>query len=170
MRDLEKKEIRLYRGIFKFNTEIHMLLFTRVLDSSQTSWLSGTLQRYLLIISCQSLYLDRDNSIEILLMIISDKLCIEKTIGIHVSSNKIIPTYGVLYLKYIYFLTMTIEFSSYNLGNIEISMNEVNCSVNNFQNIWSKHLFVPYLFLHLTVVYSFLKQCENKLTGVKREW
>lgn len=102
MRDLEKKEIRLYRGIFKFNTEIHMLLFTRVLDSSQTSWLSGILQRYLLIISCQSLYLDRDNSIEILLMIISDKLCIEKTIGIHVSSNKIIPTYGVLYLKYIY--------------------------------------------------------------------
>lgn len=37
MRDLEKKEIRLYRGIFKFNTEIHMLLSTRVLDSSQTS-------------------------------------------------------------------------------------------------------------------------------------
>lgn len=30
---------------------------------------------------------------------------------------------------------MTIEFSSYNLGNIEILMNEVNCSVNNFQNI-----------------------------------
>lgn len=30
---------------------------------------------------------------------------------------------------------MTIEFPSYNLGNIEISMNEVNCFVNNFQNI-----------------------------------